>query len=463
MQSKEIHRQEPTRVISGFPAFAIVAGSMLGIGIFLSPPIVAANSPGFWSFLAMWILGGLVALAGAAACAELATMIPEAGGDYVFQREAFGPSVAFASGCVLFGAIFCGSIATLSVGVATYQLPHLLGLDLNTALFTLPWGPHLRGTDLAALIIVTLITLLNLRGASESAKAQSMLILLPISCFVALAFWALGFAEPAPRSAGPHSAPTLGFRSWTLSYMAVYFAYSGWINVIYVAGEVINPERNIPRALLGGTLVVTGLYLLLCSSFVAVLGMKGLAQAGEAGTALGLALMGERGQLLVTLLIATALLATINGTVLGGARVAYAMALDGALWSWLSKTDQRGVPAPAIVLQGGLAMVLILSGRFDQLYTMVSLAMVVTGTLTVGSLFVLRRTRAHEGRPYRALGYPWLPALYVVAAGVVIAVMLGDAVSGTEEDWLPLLGLGILAAAYIGHRLTTGRQRPQTG
>jgi APA family basic amino acid/polyamine antiporter len=441
-------RQDPgtQRVIGPFDAFSIVAGSMIGIGIFLSPAIVAQHSAGVWDFLLVWLLGGLISLAGAVACAELGTMLPRAGGDYVFQYEAYGPSVAFASGWVLFAAIFCGSIATMAVGLCTYQLPVLLGIDVSTPLVVLPWGSSITGAELAAMVLVVGLTLLNTLGAAPSARTQTVLTVVPVACFALLALWAI-FAG-VPIATDPAALPRAGGGG-----LRDYVAYSGWINIIYVAGEVVEPDRNIPRALFGGTLAITALYLLLCTGFLSVLGLDGVAAAGEVGTRMATVLAGGGGSLLMTVLIALALIASINGTILGGARVAFAMGQRGAIWPRLGEVEERHhVPAGALWLQATLASLLILSGRFEQLYTMVSLAMVVTGTLTVGSVFVLRRSRPDTPRPYRATGYPWVPAAYVGSSLLVVAVMLSEALSGEPGAWYPLLGLGILFIAYALHR-----------
>jgi APA family basic amino acid/polyamine antiporter len=452
--SKSVAGETP-RVIGALSAFAITAGSMVGIGIFLSPPIVASHVPSAPLFFAMWALGGLISLAGAVACAELATMMPKVGGDYVFQHEAFGPSIAFASGSVLFAAIFCGSIATLAVGLSTYQLPVLLGLDFSTSLIPLPLGMDLTGAELAAVGLVLALTFVNVRGTTMSARMQSGLTLFPIALFAAFALALIfrSLASASPPAVAPAAATPLTAYGLAVSYMAVYFAYSGWINIIYVAGEVAEPSRNIPRALIGGTLAVTLLYLLLCGGFYEALGMAGLRDAGEVGTAAAAMLAGTSGKLAVTLLIALALTACTNATVLGGARVAYAMAREGALFRGLATLDdERQVPRRALWVQAALSCLLIVSGTFEQLMTMVSLAMVVTGALTVSSVFVLRQKQPNRARPYRASFYPWLPGLYVLASIVTIAIMVSRAISGEADAWVPIFGLLILIAAYLLHR-----------
>jgi APA family basic amino acid/polyamine antiporter len=444
---------EPTsvpRVIGPVGGFAIVAGSMLGIGIFLSPPIVAGHVGAPGVFLAVWAAGGLTALAGAVACGELGAMLPRAGGDYVFQYEAFGPSIAFASGWALFAAIFCGSIAAMSVAICTYQLPALVGVDLSGPVADLPWGP-LSGAQAAALVLVPALTFLNALGAQPSARTQALLTLVPIGALVLFSGFATfrGGAAGTPAAAAP--ALTLG--GLVLAYNAVYFAYSGWINVIYVGGEVKDPGRNIPGALIGGTLAVTALYLLLCMGFLRVLGIQGVAEAGEVGSATAGILGGDVAQLALTVLIASALLASINGTILGGARVAFAMAERGHMPGRLTRiAEHGGAPRAALWTQAGVAMLLILSGGFEDLLQMTSLTMVLTGAITVSCVFVLRRRHPAWPRPYRASAYPWLPGFYVLSCAVVIGVMLSRAAAGEPGARYPLLGLAIFAAAFVGHR-----------
>ncbi len=442
------------RVIGGAGALTLVVGSMLGVGIFLAPPVVAGHVASPALFLALWVVGGVVALAGAVACAELGTLLPRSGGDYVFQRAAFGPATAFASGWVLFAAIFAGSIAALSVALVQYQLPVLLGADLTRPL--LPGlGVTLR--EVVAAGIVLAFTAVSLTGARLSAAVQTAMTVLPLLAFLALAVAALVLVEPAAPRPPVAAAPSLDAGGLARSYNAVYFAYSGWINVIYVAGEVRRPERSLPRALIGGTLVVTALYLVICVAFVTRLGMVDLAQAGEAGSALAERVGEFWARWLLTACIAAALLASVNATVLGGARILRAMAADGAAARWLAAEARPGVPARALWVQAAWSVALVLSGGFDALLQMVSVAMVLTGSLTVGSLFVLRRREPAAPRPYRATGYPWLPALYLVASLALVVVMLATSLARDPPELLPLLGLAVLGVAYAVARVGVGR------
>lgn len=465
LQSSSTERPtEQPRVIGGLAAFALVAGSMLGIGIFLSPPVVARYVDSPVLFFAIWALAGLFALGGAVACGELGAMLPKAGGDYVFQREAFGPSTAFASGVVLFGAVFSGSIAAMAVGVATYQLPGLLDLDLSQPWWFLTEHFPITGAQSVALVLVLAFTALNSAGAKKSAIGQTLLTFLPIVALIGAAIWALASGvSPATNAEVPAAAePTVTVYGIVLAYMAAYFAYSGWNSVIYVAGEVTKPTKNIPRAIVFGTLVVTCLYLLLCTSFMSVLGLDGLRIAPEAGTVMLTKLGGDWGGIALAVLVTFGIFASLNGSILGGARIAYAMAKDGALWPSIGKLSaHKAIPVRALWLQAAWACVLVLSGSFEQILHIVSLAMVLTGSLTVASLFVLRSRIPRAQRPYPALGYPWLPGLYLLSNALVLIALVVQALSQEPGSWRPLLGLGLLLGAFLVHRLWPGAQRSE--
>ncbi len=456
---------DTSRVIGGLGATAIVAGSMLGIGIFLAPPIVARNLPDIAPYFGIWVFAALAAVAGAVAMAELGAMMPQAGGDYVFQRRAFNPSVAFASGWVLFGAIFTGSVAALAVPICQYQLPTLMqpivaafggpaeGWDWSAPLLV-PW---LNGTRLVAIALVLGFTLLNALNTKLSALAQTLMTLIPMAVLTAFAGYAVFLGAAPVVEAAPATETTIDAGSWARAYLPVYFAFAGWNAIVYVAGDVSSPSRNIPRSLIGGTVVVTLLYLLLCWAFLEVLGFGGLATSFEAGTASAAALGGVPAKLIITSLIGIALLASLNATVLQGGRVAYAMAKGGALWRGFASTNDSGVPGRALWFQAGWACLLILTGTFEEILELVSIAMLICGSLTVAALFVLRRREPDAERPYRALGYPLLPAFYLFSSAAVIALVAWETFG--QDDLVarvfPLIGVGIMVLALVGHFVWT--------
>jgi len=456
------------RAISGPDAVSIVAGSMLGVGIFLSPAIVATQFATPVAFLAMWLLGGAVALCGAAAYAQLGTLVPRAGGDYVYLRAGFGPAVAAAGGWILVVAVFPGSLATMAVALGEYQLPVLmgaLGYRAEAAIVGVP-APALFG-----IALVVALTAVNAAGAHLSARTQLFLTAVPVVLLAVLAVAALGLAPGGAVSPAPDASPAEFSDRFATATMAVYFAYSGWNAVGYVGGEVENPRRNIPVGLIGGTVLVTGLYMLLCAAFVAVLGLDGLQGAPEAGSALTAALFGADGERGMAAMIALAIVGSLNATVLGGGRVTFAMACDGALPPSLATLGERALtPVRALWLQCALSVALILTGTFEQLLSMTSLAMLLLGALTVGSLFVLKTRR---GETRSSARFPWwavMPAGYLVCAVFVIGTSLRGGIRGiagggrVEPDFVfGVLGLAVFVGVLLLYLLRGARRARVVG
>lgn len=433
---------------------------MLGVGIFLAPAVMAQQGLSPLVYMAYWLVGGMTALAGALSFAELGTMMPRSGGEYAFLRRAMGPSVAVAAGWTLVLVVFPGSIAAMCVAVAEYQF--------------IPWLEALRGepiqgrTTLAntiALALVGLFTLLNIAGARVSARAQTALTLLPLAILAIVAGVGLliapGYASEASTQTGTVAPTSGGIRTFAIAFMATYFAFSGWNAVGYVAGEVENPAHNVPRALLVGTGLVTALYLLLAAFFLYVLGIPSLAQSPEAGSATVGAWLGAPTGAWMSLPIALGVLASINGTVLGGARISFALAQDGLLPGPLSNTSERATaPHAALWMQALVASALVLSGTFEILLQLTSITMLVIGSASVAALMVLRRTEPHTPRPFRVPFYPLTPLLYLSGSLFVIGVQCWSAVhSIVQQDGehrshsFVLAGLAAFGSIILGHYL----------
>ncbi len=392
-------------------------------------------------------------------------LFPKAGGDYVFLREAFGRSTSFAAGWLLFVGVFVGSIATMAVPVCLYQLPALLApfvsVDMSAPATLFGAELPISGAQSVAIQLVAVLTVVNLLGTRLAAWTQIVLTMVPFAVLGVGALWVLfGGGDPTPVVATEVEPTSSGLAvSMTKATLAIYFAYAGWNAVGYVGGEVRNPGRNIPIGLLGGTALITVLYLVMCGAFIVALGMGGLTQAFEAGTATAAAVGGPRLQYLVTALIALALFGSLNGTILAGARIAWAMAGDGALPVAFRSLTSRQTPGVALVAQAVLAAALILSGTFETLLELTSVAMLVMGSLAVISVFVFRARMPDAPRPYRATGYPVLPAFYLLVSAIVIGVSLYRvAVPGADgpegiDRFLPVFGLVVFAAAWLGHRV----------
>ena len=432
-------------------ATAVVTGSMVGVGIFLAPPEVAAALPHPVPFLGLWVLAAIGALAGAATYAALGRWRPEDGGDVVYQREALGPAVAFATGHLQLWAVFCGSAATIAAALGQYQLPTATGIPLGELGVTLPGGFTITGAQMVGALVVLAITAVQDRGLRTTDLVQRALAVIPVAALALLSIAALGLAGldrlPTPPDAAPPEAP------WTLgaivgAWLAAHFAYSGWNAVVYAAGVVDDPDRTLPRAMVGGTLSVAALYVLICSALAAGLGMASLAGAGEAGTALAAHVGGDTLARGMNILIAVGLLGTVHATLLGGARVGLAMGRAGDLPAAMGRVDAHGTPRIALWVQGGWTALLVLTNAADTLLTAVALAMVVVGTLTAISLFVLRRADP-EGGP-RGFGVPALPAVHLLLGLIVVGLEATHALSA-DGDRVSLLGLVVfLVAVGVG-------------
>lgn len=449
------------RVIGPLAAICIVVGSTFGLGIFTGPPQTAQFIPTATLLMIIWVGSGLLALGGAFADGELAAMMPKAGGDYVFQRAAFGQSLAFASGWMLVTGVYAAGLAYMTVGLWQVELQPLLRRLGNASIdFSQPVLGPFTWTQIGASMTMILITLLNVWGTRQSSRVQTILTLGPLSIVALLAVCTLPLTpDPAAVQAvisTPRPEPTLTASNLAIAYLSVFFAYSGWNVAIYVGGEVKDPGRAIPRALIFGLLGITVLYALLCLSFVHALGMEGLRGVEEAGTTSATVFAGSRGGLVLNLLMAIALITATNGNTLTGGRIAYAMARDGSFWSPAGRLSSRRTPGVALWIQASLTIVMILTGTFNQLFQLCSIAMIMSGALNALAMFRLRRTQPHLPRPYRATGYPWIPAIYLISCVLAIGVVTWSAMfpeDPTKRDWYPLTGVGLLVIVWIGHTL----------
>lgn len=432
---------------------------MLGVGVFLAPAIIAEVTQQPYAYLFYWLVGGLTALAGAMSFAELGTMMPRSGGEYAFLRRAYGPSVAVAAGWTLVLIVFPGSIAAMSVAVSEYQLVPALESLAGRPLV----HPVLAKNGISTLLIL-LFTLLNVAGARLSSRAQTVLTTAPLLILLAVACAGLLFAPAAPEAL-PHAVTLVPqaspWRAFAVSFMATYFAYSGWNAVGYVAGEVNRPARNVPRALLGGTLVVTALYLLLAAFFLKVLGLPQLIDSPEAGSSAVSAWLGPQIGVWMSVPIALGVLSSVNGTVLGGARISFALAEDKLLPPRFARISPHSqAPTAALWLQALVSALLVWTGAFDELLMLTSLTMLVIGAASVSALIALRYKEPHTLRPFSVPWYPLTPLVYLAGSGFVIAAQCWMAIKALLEqsdDSLRqayiLVGFAAFAAIILVHSL----------
>jgi basic amino acid/polyamine antiporter, APA family len=419
------------RILNARDGFAIVTGSVIGSGIFLVPGPIAVHLPSLRSVLLVWFVGGLLSLFGALSLAELGAMFPGTGGLYTYLRHAFGKPVAFLYGWGLLSMIHTGSIATLAAG---------FGLYLSRIFSLTPVEQKLL--TVSSVLLLTLINLLGvhtakrLQNVSTAAKFAGLLLL------GFLLFWRGHFDTLlAGWNAGQGVLATP--LSFGIALIAVLWAYEGWHVVSFTAGEFKNPKRDLPISLISGTVVVAAIYLTLNVAYYAVLLPSALRGTASAAASAMIASYGNGATRAVSVLILLSIFGAMNGMILTGPRVYYAMARDGSFLSAFGQTSPRfRVPTLAIVIQGIWAAGLTLLGSFQQLYTCVVFTAWIFYGLAVAAVIVLRVRQPEQARPFRTPGYPWVPVLFVAAAAaVVVSSIASQPANAALGACLMLLGI----------------------
>jgi APA family basic amino acid/polyamine antiporter len=401
----------------------LVIGNVVGAGIFLVGADVAQQTQSAFAFLSVWVVGGAFALSGALCNGELGAMFPRGGGEYVYLSRAYGPSIGFLSGWTSFWIGFPGSIATLAAGFAR-----------ETAALT---GASARAQSVIAMLTVVVLTAINALGVRPGKWVQNVLSVAKLVAFAAAL--AVGVLY-APRPDAPISLPgDEHAASLALALIPIYFAYSGWNAVTYVAGEMKDPKRDLGRALALGTAACVVLYLAVNAAFLRTLGIAGMRGVPNVAGAAFALIFGSRAGHFVTGLVILAVLSSLQATVQVGPRIYQAMAEDGLFLPSLARLNPRTrVPVRGLVLQGAISCALIAIGTlanqkkpiFDQLLTFTTFALVLFSIVTVAAVFVLRWRSPELSRPFRTPGYPFTPALYVVGNVWVLYSVLSF---GTQE------------------------------
>jgi APA family basic amino acid/polyamine antiporter len=444
---------ELVRGLAMWDATLVTVGSILGTGIFITTSDIARILPHSGLILLLWLLGGLVTLAGALTYAELGGLFPRAGGQYHFLKEAYSPFWGFLYGWAAFLVIMTGGIATMAVGFGEYLGAFLPFFSTKNVLLSLPLGFHtlrINGGQLAGALAILLLTAVNYVGLKEGAGLQNAITLVKIASIVGIGI--IGLALPAPVSPQLFaSLPEAGvLTAMGVGMIAVLWSFDGWYGATNLAGEMRRPGRDLPLGLILGTVIVTVLYTLINVVYVRTLTASDMAVTSRIGESAALVLFGPVGARLINAAVLVSTFGCISSTILYAARIYLPMAQDGVFLPALAQIHSRyQTPAACIVAQGLWSVLLTFSGSYEQLYTYVVFAVVLFHTLTGAAVFVLRRTRPDAERPYRTWGYPVVPAVFVLAAAALVVNTL------LEKPTESLIGLGILALgvpAYLHWR-----------
>lgn len=462
----------PKKSLGLLDATLLVAGSMIGSGIFIVSSIMMNDigSPAW--MLVLWILTGLITILAALSYGELAGMMPNAGGQYVYIQRAFGRLPSFLYGWTVFTVIQTGVIAAVAVAFAKYTAVFFPGL--NDVIIDLMFL-KLTYAHVVAIASVLLLTYSNSKGLQNgkiiqfiftSAKLFALFALIVLGIYLGIKSnvfelnmsdaWT-AFKTTRTESGAITKTPLLG---WALvgalgaTIINSLFSADAWNNVTFIAGEIRDPKRNIPRSLFFGTLIVTLIYVLANVAYLMLLPNQDIlnAPSNRVGAAAAHVIFGEPGVLIMAGLIMVSTFGCNNGLILAGSRLYHAMAKDGLFFKKANKLNTHGIPSAALWIQCLWASVLCLSGKYEDLLTYSTFASLLFYVLTIAGIFRLRKTEPDTPRPYRAFGYPILPMLYIAITSAICVILLVYSPLNT------LIGLFIVALGIPVYFLTAKRQ-----
>ncbi|MBC8647132.1 MAG: amino acid permease [Thermoanaerobaculia bacterium] len=438
----------------------ITIGATLGTSIFLTPSDIAGALPHAGLIVAAWALGGILTLAGALTYAELGAMFPRAGGPYIFLREAYGPLWGFLFGWASFLVIMCGGIAAIAAGFGEYLGSFVPFFSTQNALFSFPLGPWrwtVNGGQVAGLLAIVLLTVVNFFGVRQGATVQNLFTIAKLGALGALAvFGLLATPRATPDLTAP--LPPVDFLpAFGVALIAILWAYDGWYEFTFSGGEVKDPARNLPRGLIVGAIALIVIYGVINLVYLRAMSVEEIAKTPRIAEGAARVFFGPGVARFVTAAIAVSIFGALSANILCCARIYQPMAEDGLFFSRLARIHPRyRTPTASLTAQGIWSSVLVVSGTYAQLFTYVVFVGLLFFAATGVGLYVLRRKRPEAPRPYRTWGYPVVPALFILAS-------LGIAVNTVfERPMESFVGLGILVLGLPAYAFWRRRSRRTT-
>ncbi len=429
----------------------LTIGSMVGTGIFITTGDIARSLPYPGLILLVWLVAGLLTLAGALTYAELGAMFPRAGGVYHFLREAYGPLWGFLYGWTSFLVIMSGGIAAIAVGFAEYLGSFVPFFATQHPLLAVPlgrWTWTLSGGQVAASAAIILLTAVNYVGLKEGAWVQNLLTVAKVAAIAG--FGVLGLLAAPRVQPALQAMPAAGgvLAAFGVGMIAALWGYDGWYGLALSAGEVRDPGRNLVRGLVWGTTAVIAMYMLLNVVYVRALPVAAMASTPRIGEDAAAALFGAIGARALSFVVLVSSFGCLAATILYAARIYLPMAQHGLFFRALGEVHPRFLtPGRSLLAQGAWSVVLTLSGTFTALYTYSIFAVVLSQVATGAAVFVLRRTRPEAPRPYRVWGYPAVPAIFILTSALLVANTLVE--RPVSSLWgLGLVSLGLPAYAH---------------
>ena len=432
-RSQEMRPATPElpRVLGLFSIVAIVVGTMIGSGIFINPAKVAKDVGTPELMMAVWIVGGILSFFGALSLAELGAAFSQAGGIYIYLREAYGTMIAFLFGWTLFLVVEAGTLATLAVGFSTKYLPYFVKLS------------GLQGKVVAAALIL-ILAMVNYTGVKKGALVMNFLTSIKFIALIGICVVVFIFAKGSTGnffSASSGAQPAGGvLGSFGVALVAALWAYKGWETSTYSAGEIRNPQKKLPLGLFIGSASVIFLYILANLAYLYVFPASRMAQSDRIAADAMQAAVGPVGASIIALIILTSITGTCNGHLMTSPRALYAMAKDGLFFKSVAKIHPKYLtPHLAIIVLAVWGIVLSTSGTFEQLFTYVIFGYWIFMGLTVAGVIILRKKRPDLPRPYKTWGYPVTPILFIFSS---IFLTLNSLI---RTFWNSLAGLGVIA------------------
>ena len=438
--SKGLEQNEMKRELGLLDATLLVAGSMIGSGIFIVSADITRNVGSAGWLIAIWVISGLMTLIAAVSYGELSAMFPKAGGQYVYLKEAYNPLVGFLYGWSFFAVIQTGTIA--AVGVAFSKFTAYLWPVVSEDLILFKLGSlSISHAQILAIVIIVLLSYINTKGVKGGKMIQTSFTLTKLLSLFGLIVFGFIMLKPDIWELNWTNAwdlhklnPNGSIESYTLvaalgaisaAMVGSIFSSDAWNNVTFIAGEVKNPKRNIGLSLFLGTLVVTITYVMANLVYIAVLPLQEIASADKDRVAVvaSSVIFGNIGTVIIALMIMVSTFGCNNGLILSGARVYHAMANDGLFFKRTATLNKHAVPEFGLWLQCLVASAMCLSGRYGDLLDMISFVVVIFYTLTILGIYILRVKQPNAERPYKAFGYPFLPAVYIIM-GICFCVLL---------------------------------------
>ena len=408
---------------------AVIVGNTIGSGILRTPGTVAAQLPNPWLFTLAWLAGGAYALLGVMSFAELGVLVPRSGGQYVFAHRAFGPYAGFIIGW----SDWVSSVA--SVAAAAILIGDYAGALVSAV------APFALATAVAAVVLFSGLQLGGVRWGDRTQQTTTLFKALAFIALIVACFTIPPIEQPTPLLATAGTT-AISFGAIVLAMQAVIFTYDGWNGMLYFSEEVVDPGRQIPRAMFAGVFAIIGIYVLVNVAFVHVLGIGGLAGSNFAAGAAAQALFGARGDTIIRAMLLIGIFSGLNAYVLFCPRILYAMSRDGLFPKWGAVVNSGGTPVYGLIVSALLAIAFLVTGTFESVIAVAAFFFVLNYVFSFAAVFWLRRTMPDAPRPYRALGYPFTTAFSLLGG---IAFLIGAIVSDRRNS---LIAIGLLVISY---------------